>query len=230
MISQYKRDKLATELATEWGLALLYRPPALVLAWLLSHTGIRPNAVTITGGLLLPAMIAVAALQEPHNAMLSVTGLAITFLILDCVDGSLARLGGTTSQLGGYLDFAFDMLFRMTAFSCYGWILQKEGVIGLAGLEPFALTMIAAWIALFARVCRDYVSIQRPQTATSSSRSWSTVDWLAAGLSGLDMLFPLIALITWLAGMAHVFVIWIVLLAILDLLETQRGNFKRLLQ
>lgn len=71
----------------------------------LVRTGWSPNAVTITGGVLVA--LACAAYLWHGNGWLLAATLTVAFCF-DGLDGAVARLTGRTSHLGGYLDAIID--------------------------------------------------------------------------------------------------------------------------
>ena len=223
IVSDYRRDKLREELASEWAVALVYRPLALVVSWVLSGTAVRPNQITLAGLALLPAMMAAAWFLSGFASLAVIAGLAVAFLVADCVDGTIARLKGAESRLGRYLDASADLLFRAVAYGSFGLAMQRAGVAGIAAFGPFALALIAAWLALFARTCREYSNTRFALPATARARPWNWPDYLTAALSGIDSLFPFLALAAWLAGWPQAFIWWILIFSLLDLFATQRA-------
>ncbi len=98
-------------------------PIARRLAELLCPTSIRPNALTLaSGGLMLAAALVVAF--GPGNGWIErivvALGLALA-LILDTADGRLARLQGTRSALGQWLDQVLDELADMALHAAIAW-------------------------------------------------------------------------------------------------------------
>ncbi len=96
--------------------------PARFLARILSPTRIRPNAVTIaSGGLVLTASVLVAV-DGPAWASrwLAAVALAVA-LVLDTSDGHLARLQGTASEFGRWLDANLDELGDMALHAAIAW-------------------------------------------------------------------------------------------------------------
>ena len=97
--------------------------PARLLARWLRPTRVRPNAVTLaSGGLMIAAAVAVATV--PANSWLgrafaaSVLAMA---LVLDTADGHLARLQGTASEFGRWLDANLDELGDMSLHAAIAW-------------------------------------------------------------------------------------------------------------
>jgi len=152
---------------------LVARPLAAVVVVPLARTGITPNQVTF---LTLPVFLAGAALLAllPSWGAL-VAGAAIIELsyVLDCADGQLARLKGTSSPVGAHLDFLMDELKAFTLIAAIAvrlwmpahdprWLLE-----GLAGL-----VVLAAAISLT-------TFVRRPEyaAATGAAVSQGTGDY-----------------------------------------------------
>ena len=97
--------------------------PARLLARALRPTLIRPNAVTLaSGALVLAASVLVAWPGLPPWASrgLAASALALA-LVLDTADGHLARLQGTASDFGRWLDANLDELGDMALHAAVAW-------------------------------------------------------------------------------------------------------------
>ena len=96
--------------------------PARLLAKALKPTRIRPNAVTIASGGLVLTASALVALDGPAWASrwLASAALAVA-LVLDTSDGHLARLQGTASEFGRWLDANLDELGDMALHAGIAW-------------------------------------------------------------------------------------------------------------
>jgi hypothetical protein len=102
-----------------WSLA-----PARALARLLCPTPVRPNALTLaSGGLVLAAAAVVAFAPAPAGVAAraaAATALALA-LVLDTADGHLARLQGTASEFGRWLDALLDEAGDMALHAAIAW-------------------------------------------------------------------------------------------------------------
>jgi phosphatidylglycerophosphate synthase len=96
--------------------------PARRLARLLRPTRIRPNAVTIASSAMVLAASGLVAVNGPHWASrwLASGSLALA-LVLDTSDGHLARLQGTASEFGRWLDANLDELGDMALHAAIAW-------------------------------------------------------------------------------------------------------------
>ena len=109
---------MVTNLARKWG-ATLIRPVALFLAKL----GLTPNTVTILGFLLTGAVAVVLATGRTQLAGV----LLIGTLAFDAVDGTLARLMGTTSRFGAFLDSTLDRWAEVVLYAALVWLFLESG-------------------------------------------------------------------------------------------------------
>jgi phosphatidylglycerophosphate synthase len=85
----------------------------------LARTGLSPNAVTVTG-LVLVAAAAGAYLQHRNDLVFGVC-LAVAFAF-DGLDGAVARVTGRASRFGGYLDAVIDRYQEMIALAAIAWV------------------------------------------------------------------------------------------------------------
>ena len=128
---------------------LVARPLAALVVVPLARTGITPNQVTFA---TLPVFLAGAALLAfwPSWSAL-VGGAAIIELsyVLDCADGQLARLKGTSSPVGAHLDFLMDELKAFALIAAIAvrlWMPAHDPRWLLEGLG--GLVVVAAAISL----------------------------------------------------------------------------------
>lgn len=102
------------------------RPLAAVLLPVLERSPVTPNQVTllslfvfvISAGLLL-------VLPGPRGLLVSVLVLQLSY-VLDCTDGQLARLRGTSTPIGAHLDFLMDELKAFVLVAAVGVRLHLE--------------------------------------------------------------------------------------------------------
>lgn len=103
------REKIARPVELEDGLNRhIYHPLADRLARTLKPTGISPNAVSVTGTLLIwAAAWAYTGLAWPISALIGFT-LHALWHVVDGADGALARLTGKSSPTGELVDGVCD--------------------------------------------------------------------------------------------------------------------------
>ena len=223
VLADHRAVKLREEFTTEWAISVLYRPPALVLAWALQGTPVGPTMITLAGLLTLPMMVLAAALLPANTAILYLIALAAVFMILDCADGTLARITGRSTSLGQYADFASDVCYRIVFYGAAGWVLTRHPA--LAGhwlsVAGFPLALFSAWMMTFARLCRVYAELRFPRISAEPPRKTSAFGAVAGFISGLDGLVPLVAAGAWQFAAPQSFFLWVFCYAALDVANTQ---------
>lgn len=100
-----------------WALA-----PARALARLLRPTRVRPNALTVaSAALMIGTSLATAFGPSRTWVCLTIAGALAMALVLDTADGHLARLQGTSSDFGRWLDAYLDELSDMALHAGIAW-------------------------------------------------------------------------------------------------------------
>src|SRR5512136_668097 len=109
---------MVTNWARKWG-ATVIQPIALFLARL----GLTPNTITVLGFLMTAAVAVVLATGRTQLAGV----LLIGTLAFDAVDGTLARLTGTTSRFGAFLDSTLDRWAEVALYGALVWLFLETG-------------------------------------------------------------------------------------------------------
>jgi CDP-diacylglycerol--glycerol-3-phosphate 3-phosphatidyltransferase len=104
--------------ARKWS-ATLIQPIALFLARL----GLTPNTITVLGFVMTAAVAVVLATGRTQLAGV----LLIGTLAFDAVDGTLARLMGTTSRFGAFLDSTLDRWAEVVLYGALVWLFLENG-------------------------------------------------------------------------------------------------------
>ncbi len=158
--------------------------------FLLSACGVkRPNNITLMSLVLLLAAAFMVLFTGMLNAVWyrAVIAVLIQFsFIFDCSDGQLARITGTTSKLGAWLDRLSDRLGEFIIFSFFGYSTWKItgqvvflylGVVTGYGLAIFTLAMSLAESIRFdniegmIRIRRSHAEIERIKHHEETDRS-----------------------------------------------------------
>jgi hypothetical protein len=105
------------------------RPLASLLVRVLAPTPITPNQVTILSGIAGIFCGIAIGMASPERTWLVPIGGALLFLsiLLDCADGQLARLRGTSSFMGRALDGYTDAVVTAAAFIGFAVFLYRAG-------------------------------------------------------------------------------------------------------
>ncbi|MBI4611297.1 MAG: CDP-alcohol phosphatidyltransferase family protein [Candidatus Rokubacteria bacterium] len=119
-------------------IAYIYRPASLFVCWLL------PARVTANELTLLSYLVSLASLlllvHGSFAGLLTGSILLVLFSLLDCVDGALARLRGTSNALGRFLDGLAAPAFVLPYFALGIGLARAAG----SGQGEFILAVGAA--------------------------------------------------------------------------------------
>ncbi|HTO39776.1 MAG TPA: CDP-alcohol phosphatidyltransferase family protein [Rhizomicrobium sp.] len=229
--ASYDAEKAREEWYGDWMSAAVYRRISFFITVPLLNLSVTASQVTIVGLLMALALPVVALFAGPY-AHLGVATLAIAFVVLDCVDGNIARVTHTASKSGHYLDFFTDIVFRITLYAAVGILADRE-VAGVLGGQGLALGLLAALLAIVARLSRVFTRQLSPgdvfDPAGEGAAPKGFIDgFLLPALSGLDRLLPILVLAAkWWGGLGWV-VLWLVVYSAADLAYTQYAVFRRL--
>lgn len=112
--------------------------PARLLAGRLLATRVRPNHLTLLSATLVLSAGGMTALATPSLGMQLGTAFALAAaLILDTADGHLARIQGTASAFGRWLDANLDELGDMALHAAIAWsafLRERHAYWLLAGI------------------------------------------------------------------------------------------------
>ena len=130
------------------------RPLAAVLVVPLARTSITPNQVTFATLPVFLAGAALLALLPSWGALIGGAAIIELSYVLDCADGQLARLKGTSSPVGAHLDFLMDELKAfalVAAIAIRLWLPARDPRWLLEGLAGLATVAAAISLTTFVR-------------------------------------------------------------------------------
>lgn len=166
----------------------LARRLASVPAPLLVKLGVTPNAITISGvtlHCLLGAALA-ADLLDPLPAGALIVGLGL----VDALDGVVARLGGTATRFGGFLDAVTDRV--SDAAVLLGLLVRHE-----ARGDRLEVLFLAAALATFPLVSYARARAELLGIACKGGVMTRSVRVLVLGLSvAIGLLLPAVAVMS----------------------------------
>ncbi len=114
---ELKRRLTYQPLGRFWAFSLAER-----LAAALEGSGVRPNHLTLAAAALMLTASAIVACGGPGYVPSIATALALAAaLVLDTADGRLARLQGTSSTFGRWLDHVLDELADVALHAAIAW-------------------------------------------------------------------------------------------------------------
>jgi phosphatidylglycerophosphate synthase len=130
------------------------RPLAAVLLVPLRATRITPNQITLATLVVFAAGAAVLALCPGWRALIVAAAVIELSYVLDCVDGQLARLKGTSSPIGAHLDFLMDELKAFLLIAAVGvrlWLVDSEARWLIESLVGLVIVASAISLTTFLR-------------------------------------------------------------------------------
>lgn len=158
----YRRTRKQNDLL--WN-RFVARPLAAVVLVPLQRTTVTPNQVTLATLVVFLAASAVIAFGRGWSQLLIGVAVLEFAYVLDCVDGQLARLRGTSSPIGAHLDFLMDELkafLLVAAVAVRLWLADGQPRWLLEGLV--ALVAVASAISLT-------TFLRRPEYAAATGAS-----------------------------------------------------------
>ncbi|MGH3333964.1 MAG: phosphatidylinositol phosphate synthase [Nocardioidaceae bacterium] len=167
------------------------------VARLLLRLNVGPDAVTVVGTL----GVVVAALFFFPRGDLFVGVLVITaFVFSDLLDGTMARLSGSTSPWGAFLDSTLDRMGDSAIFG--GLVLYYASVVESEVLSALALyCLVTGWLTSYTRARAESLGYQaKGGIAARADRLVSVL--VAAGLSDLFDVPVLLEAVLWLLAVA----------------------------
>ena len=228
--ASYTPVKAREEWYGDWMSALVYRPISFWITPIFLNLSVTASQVT-TLGLLIALALPLLAFATGHTAYIAVAVLAIVFVILDCVDGNIARVTRTASKKGHYLDFLTDIVFRIALYGAVGILADRE-VSSLSWMngQGVALALLAAMLAIVGRLTRLFVRQLAPGDVFDADQMASGIidKFIFPFLSGLDRVLPLFVLAADRWGGLRWVILWLVGYSAADFLFAQYAIFRRL--
>jgi len=146
---------------------LVARPLAAVVVAPLARTSITPNQVTLATLLVFLGGAALMALVPSWGALIGGAAIIELSYVLDCADGQLARLKGTSSPVGAHLDFLMDELKAFALVAAVAvrlWLADHDPRWLLEGLGGLGIVAGAISLTTF---------IRRPEYAAATGAAVS---------------------------------------------------------
>jgi CDP-diacylglycerol---glycerol-3-phosphate 3-phosphatidyltransferase len=185
---------MVTNWARKWG-ATVIQPIALFLARL----GLTPNTITVLGFLMTAAVAVVLATGRTQLAGV----LLIGTLAFDAVDGTLARLMGTASRFGAFLDSTLDRWAEVVLYGALVWLFLENGQNN--GVLLATAAMATSLMVSYTRARAEGVGLQCKEGLLTR---FERMVILIAGLIFNQVIWAL-AIVAILAGFTAVQRIWV---------------------
>jgi CDP-diacylglycerol---glycerol-3-phosphate 3-phosphatidyltransferase len=155
-------------------------------AGILARTPVTPDAITITGTV---GMSAGALALFPTGHLFAGTLVCTFFVMADMLDGALARVKGTTSVFGGFLDSTLDRIADASVFSgLAAWFVLGGHSRLLAGVALYCL--VAGTLVSYAKARAGDLGLHA-DVGLAERGERLLIALVAAGLSGLGVPYVL---------------------------------------
>ena len=155
----YSRDKMAKEKKLDPIGYLIYRRISFHLTPIFLTASLSANAVTLIG-LFLCLLLPVVSVFGGAFAYLYVALLAFSCLVLDYIDGNIARTTGSSQPLGQYLDSFSGKVYWVLLYASIGLLLQYgKGLSRFLDEGSVTIGILAALLDVLGRECRLYVKL-----------------------------------------------------------------------
>jgi CDP-diacylglycerol---glycerol-3-phosphate 3-phosphatidyltransferase len=152
----------------------------------LARTPLTPDALTITGTV---GMSAGALALFPTGHLFAGSLVCAFFVLSDTFDGALARVKGTTSVFGGFLDSTLDRIGDASVFSgLAAWFVLGGHSRLLAGVALFCL--VAGSLVSYAKARAQSLGL-RCDVGLAERAERLLIALVAAGLAGLGVPYVL---------------------------------------
>jgi CDP-diacylglycerol--glycerol-3-phosphate 3-phosphatidyltransferase len=163
-------------------IARLLKPVGTALA----RTPITPNALTITGTI---GMSAGALALFPTGHLFAGTMVCTGFVFTDMLDGTLARIKGTTGAFGAFLDSTLDRVADAAVFAGLAtWFVLGGHSKLLAAVALYCL--VAGILVSYAKARAEGLGL-RCDVGIAERTERLLIGLVAAGLAGLGVPYVL---------------------------------------
>ena len=198
-------------------MASVYRPISFYLAWVFLRLGMSANQVTYLSGIVGVAGLALLGTTSVPIRVLGAL-LANMWIVLDCVDGDIARCTNTSSQYGHFLDrvagyivgifvFMFAGVGALNHFDRFqGWLAASSPHAFHAQSVAVFLFAAGFWASLsssFGRLIYQKYKADfaqgdefQPHNLPEPSLGLNLRRWAAIVADKPDFIFPLLLLAT----------------------------------
>jgi phosphatidylglycerophosphate synthase len=204
---------------------------SLLFTPLFAALGIAPTHITLLG-LLCALALPWLATHGGADAATWVGLLGVTFCVLDCLDGNVARVTGRESRLGAYADFVTDIIYRAALYAAIGLLADASSSAPISPIAHAGLAfgLLSALLALTARACRLYLEAVPPrrEAEADTEHSLSPAGLAFAFVSGLDHLTPILLIVCGLSGHLVELLLYLFAYSLADLIATQSSALRRL--
>lgn len=219
----YAGPKSEREMRADFFVYVLYRPISFAVTPAFLSIGATATNVTMLN-LLLASLMPLIALLAPDQAYIGLALITFSCIVLDCVDGNIARATGSGSALGQYLDSLVGKAYYLLLVIALAIVAHEEvPQIGLGYWLAGALA--ASVLKIWGREARAYcrLNFSQGEAPFATTRvGWQQILFSAAKL----VPFGLLALGS--IGMTGVLLGALLLMSLTVFLHTQRRILRQL--
>ena len=152
----------------------------------LARTPVTPNAITVTGTV---GVAAAALWLLPTGHLFAGAAVCTVFALADMLDGTLARVTGTTGAWGAFLDSTLDRVGDAAIFAgLAAWLARGGHQPALAGVTVYCL--VAGAMVSYARARAEGLGV-RADVGLAERSERIVIILLSTGLSGLGVPYAL---------------------------------------
>ncbi|MGN6607036.1 MAG: phosphatidylinositol phosphate synthase [Jatrophihabitans sp.] len=170
----------------------------------LARKGVSPNAITVTGTIGVVLFAAIFYPKGPHWFFLG--SLLITLCVLmDMLDGAVARASGRPTKFGGVLDSSCDRVADAAIFGALAWYY---------GLRHDRWMLLAALLCLVLGALTSYIRARAEGAGLTATVGIAEraerliVVLVGAGFTGLFGPKAILAVALWLLVAASTITVW----------------------
>ena len=219
----YAGPKSEREMRADFFVYALYRPISFAVTPAFLSIGATATNVTMLN-LLLASLMPLIALLAPDQAYIILALITFSCIVLDCVDGNIARATGTGSALGQYLDSLVGKayyLLLVIALAIVAHVEMPQIDLGYWLAGALAASVLKIWGREARAYCRLNFSQGEVPFATTRV-GWQQILFSAAKL----VPFGLLALGS--IGMTGLLLGALLLMSLVVFLHTQRRILRQL--
>lgn len=173
----------------EWWSSFVASPLAILLNWfVVDIRWITPNLITLIS-FLVAVLASALIVAGTHPAFMAAALLINASLVLDCMDGQMAKYRGISSRFGSYFDKVTDQLKTFLWFGAMGYasFLQVANItpifLAFTGVTFYSLRVYVKYVTIFIEVEHDITYLEK------SSREAAAINSRRSKVGGIDQGF-----------------------------------------
>ena len=169
----------------EWWSSFVTSPLAICMNWfVVDIRWLTPNLLT-TISFIVALLASVLILVGTRQAFVCAALFINASLVLDCMDGQMAKYRGISSRFGSYFDKVTDQIkiFAWFGAAAYVSFLETESIVpvflAFTGVTFYSLRVYVKYVTIFIEVEHDVTYLEQ------SSREAAAIDRERSNVGGL---------------------------------------------